>query len=73
MKLHDIQGNSFHVGCEIVRASGDGYLSFHTVTRIENGKLYLDNSKIAIRYPKRLLIIKSDPLYTMVKTYEDNK
>lgn len=73
MSITDIRGNVFHVGCEIVRAAGDGYLSFHTVTRIENGKLYLDTSKIAIRFPKRLLIVKSDPLYNMVKTYEDNK
>ena len=73
MSIKDIRGNVFHVGCEIVRAVGDGYLSFHTVTRIENGRLYLDTSKIAIRYPNRLLIIKSDPLFTMVKTYTDTK
>jgi hypothetical protein len=71
--MKDMKGFAFHVGCKIVRAVGDGMLSICTVTRIENDKLYLDNSKIAIRYPKRLLIIEQDPLYRMVKNYEENK
>jgi hypothetical protein len=71
--MKDMKGFTFHVGCKIVRAVGDGMLSICTVTRIEDGKIYLDNSKIAIRYPKRLLIIEQDPLYRMVKQYEENK
>jgi hypothetical protein len=66
----DMMGFSFHEGCKIVRAVSDGALSICTVTSIKDGKIYLDNSKIAIRYPKRLLIIEQDPLYRMVKNYE---
>jgi hypothetical protein len=71
--MKDMKGFAFHIGCKIVRAVGDGRLSICTVTRIEDGKIYLDNSKIAIRYPKRLLIIEQDPLYRMVKQYEETK
>jgi hypothetical protein len=71
--MRDMKDNSFHVGCKIVRAVGDGMLSICTVTRIEDGKVYLDNSKIAIRYPKRLLIIEQDPLYRMIKEYDKLK
>jgi len=71
--MKDMKGFTFHVGCKIVRAVGDGMLSICTVTRIEDGKIYLDNSKIAIRYPKRLLIIEQDPLYRMVKKYDVEK
>lgn len=68
--LIDKQGFSFHVGCKIVRAISDGCLQICTVTKIEDGKLYLDDSKIPIRYPKRLLIIEQDPLYKMIKNHE---
>jgi hypothetical protein len=71
--MKDIKGNSFHVGCKIVRAVSDGYLQFCEVTRMEDSKLYLDNSKVAIRYPNRLLIVEQDPLYKLVKTYEASK
>jgi len=71
--LTDMRGNTFHHGCKVVRAVGDGHLSICTVTRIENGSIYLDNSKIAIRYPKRLLIIDPDPLYNMLKQHEKSK
>jgi hypothetical protein len=71
--MKDFQGNSFHVGCKIVRAVGDGILAISVVTKIENGKLYLNDSKIAIRYPSRLLIIEQDPLYKMIKKYENIK
>jgi hypothetical protein len=68
--MKDKLGVSFHVGCKIVRAVGDGQLDICTVTKIANGKMYLDDSKVAIRYPHRLLIIKQDPLYKMVKNYK---
>lgn len=71
--MKDIKGNSFHVGCKIVRAVSDGYLQFCQVTKIEDAKLYLDNSKVPIRYPNRLLIVEQDPLYKLVKTYEATK
>ena len=68
--ITDMRGASFHEGCEVVRAVGDGILAICIVTKIEDNKIYLDRSKIAIRYPKRLLIIKQDPLYKMVKEYK---
>lgn len=68
-----MKGFAFHVGCKIVRATSEGHLTISTVTRIEDNKIYLDNSKVAIRYPNRLLIIEQDPLYKMVKQYENNK
>lgn len=73
MTLLDIRGNSFHVGCEVVRALDKGVLDFRTVTRIDDNAIYLNNSPTPVRYPRRLLITKIDPLYKMVKTYEDNK
>jgi len=36
------------------------------VTRIDGGNLYLDNSKQAIRLPKRLLIVEHDPLIKLM-------
>lgn len=69
----DKRGFAFHVGCKIVRAVGDGVLDICTVTRIENNKIYLDDSKISIRFPNRLLIIEQDPLYRMVKHYDKEK
>jgi hypothetical protein len=40
------------------------------VTRIEDGKIYLNDSKQAIRFPDQLLIIEQDPLYRMIKEYD---
>ena len=73
--MEDKLGFAFHVGCEVARAVdyGSPSIDICTVTRIENGKLYLDNSKHSIRYPKRLLIIRQDPLYRMVKEFEKSK
>lgn len=68
--MKDMLGFAFHEGCKIVRAVADGRLDICTVTKIADGKMYLDDSKIAIRYPKRLLIIEQDPLYKMVKNYK---
>lgn len=69
----DMRGYAFHVGCKVARAIGDGILTISTVTRIENNKIYLDDSKISIRFPKRLLIIEQDPLYKMMKDYDKDK
>ena len=63
--LEDNLGFSFNVGCTV--APGN------TVTRIENEKIYLDNGKIPIRYPERLLIIEQDILYRMVKNHEKSE
>lgn len=68
--MKDMKGFNFHVGCKVVRAVGDGALQICTVTKIDADKLYLDNRKISIRYPTRLLIIEQDPLYRIIKNYD---
>jgi hypothetical protein len=73
MTLTDKRGKVFHEGCEVVRAVAEGSLEISTVTKIEDNKLYLNNRKVPIKYPRRLLIIKQDPLYQMVKTYDESK
>lgn len=75
--MQDKLGFAFSEGCKVARAVSRGRssvdLDICTVTRIEDGKVYLDNSKVAIRYPGRLLIIEQDPLYRMVKNYEKSE
>ena len=75
--MKDKLGFAFNVGCRVARAISVGRsstdLAICTVTRIENGKIYLDDSKVHIRFPERLLIIEQDPLYRMVKNYENYK
>jgi hypothetical protein len=74
--MKDMKEFAFNVGCKVARATMWGKsprIEICTVTRIEAGKLYLDDSKQHIRYPERLLIIEQDPLYRMVKDYESNK
>lgn len=71
----DMKGFAFTVGCKVARAVVQGQspaLTICEVTRIEDGKVYLDNSKQAIRFTNRLLIIEQDPLYRLVKNYENN-
>lgn len=73
--MKDKLGFAFNEGCKVARAVSRGRssvdLEICTVTRIEDGKLYLDNSKVAIKFPNRLLIIDQDPLYRMVKNYKN--
>lgn len=58
--LVDMLGREFVVGDKVVKAATSGRavnLLIGTVTRIENGKMYLDNSKVPINFPGRLLIV----------------
>lgn len=74
--MKDKLGYAFHVGCKVARAviRGQGpKLEICEVTRIDDGKVYLDNSKVPIIYTDRLLIIEQDPLYRMVKNHEMKK
>lgn len=73
MSIVDMRGNFYHEGCEVVRSISDGHLQICKVTKIEDGKLYLNNSKIPIRYPRRMVIITQDPLYNMVKKYDSKQ
>lgn len=74
--MKDMKGHLLHEGCKVARAVVSGrspYIQICTVTRIEDDKIYLDGSKQAIRIPSRLLIVEQDPLYQMIKKYEDSK
>lgn len=74
--MKDMKGFAFNVGCKVARAELWGKsprITICEVTRIENNKLYLDDSKQAMKYPDRLLIIEQDPLYRMVKEYNNLK
>ena len=58
--LLDMLGKEFQIGDKVARAYGSGRamnLQISEVSKMENGKLYLDGSRIAIIYPGRLLII----------------
>jgi hypothetical protein len=69
-----MKGFAFNEGCKVIRAVMWGKsprLEECEVTRIENGKLYLDNSKQPMKYPERLLIVEQDALYRMVKNHTD--
>jgi len=70
--MKDKLGNSFHIGCKVVRAITDGHLAICEVTQIIGESLYLDHSKQPIKFPSRLLIIEQDPLYKLVKNYKPN-
>ncbi len=73
--MKDLKGFAFNEGCEVARAVLYGkspMIEICTVTKIKDGKLYLDNSKQAMRFPERLLIVKQDPLYRMLKNHEEN-
>lgn len=58
--LKDMMGTEFVVGQSVARAVTSGrssYIEIRTVTKIEGKKMYLDDSKVAIRYPSRMLIL----------------
>lgn len=59
-ELLDLRKQPFTVGDMVIRAESvrsSGYLRLSVVTKIDNGKMYLDDSKVAIRFPGRLLIV----------------
>lgn len=58
--IEDLDGKQFWVKCYVARPVIRGYspyIEICQVTRIENGKIYLDNSKQPIQFPDRLLIL----------------
>ena len=74
--MKDMKGFAFNEGCKVARAVLWGkspMLDICTVTKIKDGKIYLDDSKQAMKFPERLLIIEQDPLYRMVKKYNVEK
>ncbi len=61
-RLEDTLKRPIHVGDTVARAAVAGrsaYIEIRRVTRIENEKIYLDDSKVPIKYPCRLLVITS--------------
>jgi hypothetical protein len=58
----DMRGMPMKVGDKVARAKNYGRsatLVLCTITRIENGKMYLDDSKVALNYPSRLLVVNA--------------
>lgn len=51
---NDMRGRPLRVGDRVVRASN---IEVVDVTRVDNGKVYLDGSPRAVNYPGRLLIV----------------
>lgn len=59
-ELKDMLGKPFVVGDKVAKACTSGRavnLEIGEVTRIEAGRMYMDGSKVAIRFPGRLLIV----------------
>ena len=74
--MRDLKNVPFHVGCRVARAVMWGKsprIDICTVTRIQDGKLYLDESKVAMRYPERLLIVEQEPLEKMINSYAQDQ
>jgi hypothetical protein len=74
--MKDMKGYAFSIGCKVARAAIYGkspMINICEVTAIKDGRLYLDHSKQPIKFPERLLIIEQDPLYRMVKDFEESK
>lgn len=72
--MRDMQGFAFSEGCKVARAVMYGkspMIDICVVTRIENLKIYLDDSKQHIRFPERLLIVEQDKLTRLVLEYDD--
>lgn len=58
--IKDRMGRELRVGDVVARAVTRGRgadLKVQRVTRIEDGKVYLDNSKVALNYPGRIVIL----------------
>lgn len=56
----DKLGRKFKIGDQVARATSSGRavnLDICEVTRLEDGKVYLDNSKAHVHFPVRLLIV----------------
>jgi hypothetical protein len=68
----DLHGYTFTLGCKVARAVLYGkspMIDICKVTKITDSKLYLDSSKVPIKFPERLLIIDHDPLVKMINDH----
>lgn len=60
IQTKSMNGVVFVVGQTVLKAYVAGrtpLIEQRTVTLIENGRLYLDNSKVAINFPNRLWVL----------------
>jgi hypothetical protein len=74
--MKDMKGFTFTVGDEVARPVLHGkspHIEFCRVTKIQDGKLYLDDSKQHIRFPERLLITEGEPVSRMMQKYQMGK
>ena len=58
--LKDMLGREYKVGDKVVKAYTSGRavnLCIREVGRMENGKMWLDDSKVAVNFPGRMLIV----------------
>lgn len=59
--LIDMRGTPFRVGQLVAKAVTFGRavnIELREVTRIENGKMYLGGSKVAVRFPQRCVVVE---------------
>jgi hypothetical protein len=74
--MKDMMGFDFTEGDKVARAVMWGkspMLEICTVTKIKDGKIYLNESKQYMRFPERLLIIEQEEIGRMMKHYEMSK
>ena len=55
----DFNNVELEAGQTIVKANnyGHGWLEVRTVREVKDGKVYLDDSKVAVKFPDRLYIV----------------
>jgi hypothetical protein len=55
----DMLGNELKIGDRVARAVGNGspHIEIRTVTKIKDGKVYLNESHVALHYPGLLLVV----------------
>jgi hypothetical protein len=74
--MKDMKGFTFSVGDEVARPVLYGkspHIELCIVTKIQDGKLYLNDSKQAMRFPERLIITEQEPVTRMMQKYEMGK
>jgi len=60
--LKDMRGTVIKVGDTVIKAEAQNrspHLTIREVTRIEDGRMWLDGSTVPIVYPSRLIVLES--------------
>jgi hypothetical protein len=60
--IKDMKGDEFTEGCLFIKpfTAGRSAMLEERVAHLRNGRLYGDNSKVAISYPSRCYILKRE-------------